>query len=218
MFPSTKPDSEVSLGKELGLAGLLPVLPERPTEIRLRLKQSKSQKRARKLSHLIKKIKQGRDQTKVGKNQVPAKDKSLAIYMVQPWHRMTRQKVTQSFARVSEITFPPLTTSKGTEGLLVIEAETGGHMIHRMYVDGVPMDAYEHCFNRTSDHKSRQEPNGTRQTTSLTGFLSGETIWLYDRLRLLVTIGECGSRYKSWMKFHDRRESLTTVQRYHSKT
>ncbi|GJW33200.1 reverse transcriptase domain-containing protein [Tanacetum coccineum] len=37
----------------------------------------------------------------------------------------TRQKVTQSFARVSEITFPPLTTSKGTEGPLVIEAEIG---------------------------------------------------------------------------------------------
>ncbi|GKB62967.1 reverse transcriptase domain-containing protein [Tanacetum coccineum] len=74
----------------------------------------------------------GRDQMKVGKKEAPAKDKSLAIYMVQLWHRTTRQKVTQSFARVSEITFPPLTTSKGTEGPLVIEAEIGGHMIHRM--------------------------------------------------------------------------------------
>ncbi|GJX08455.1 hypothetical protein Tco_0196387 [Tanacetum coccineum] len=77
-----------------------------------------------------------RDQMKVGKKKAPAKDKSLAIYMVQPWHRTTRQKVTQSFARVSEITFLPLTTSKGTEGPLVIEAEIGRHMIHRMYVDG----------------------------------------------------------------------------------
>ncbi|GKD40719.1 hypothetical protein Tco_1260926, partial [Tanacetum coccineum] len=41
-----------------------------------------------------------------------------------------------SFERVSEITFPSLITSSGTEGLLVIEAEIGGHMIHRMYVDG----------------------------------------------------------------------------------
>ncbi|GJV42250.1 hypothetical protein Tco_1420690 [Tanacetum coccineum] len=88
--------------------------------------------RAGKLSHLINEIKQGRDQTKVRKKEASTKDKSLAIYMVQPWHRTTRQKVTQSFARVSEITFPPLTTSKGTEGLLVIEAEIGGHMIHRM--------------------------------------------------------------------------------------
>ncbi|GKD76240.1 hypothetical protein Tco_1334522, partial [Tanacetum coccineum] len=51
------------------------------------------------------------------------------------WHRMTRQKVTQSFERVSEITFPSLTTSSGTEGPLVIEAEIGRHMIHRIYVD-----------------------------------------------------------------------------------
>ncbi|GKE44685.1 hypothetical protein Tco_1471969 [Tanacetum coccineum] len=52
--------------------------------------------------------------------------------MVQLWHIMTRQKVTQSFARVREITFPPLATSRGTEGPLVIEAKIGGHMIHRM--------------------------------------------------------------------------------------
>ncbi|GJQ93302.1 hypothetical protein Tco_0004441 [Tanacetum coccineum] len=88
--------------------------------------------RAVKLSHLIKEIKQGRDQPKVGKKEVPSKDKSMAIYMIQPWHRMTRQKVTQSFERVSEIMFPSLTTSSGTGGPLVIEAEIGGHMIHRM--------------------------------------------------------------------------------------
>ncbi|GJR80283.1 reverse transcriptase domain-containing protein [Tanacetum coccineum] len=81
-------------------------------------------------------IKQGRDQLKVGKKEVPTKDKSMAIYMIQPWHRMTRQKVTQSFERVSKITFPSLTTSSGTEGPLVIEVEIGGYMIHRMYVDG----------------------------------------------------------------------------------
>ncbi|GKG03748.1 hypothetical protein Tco_0311384 [Tanacetum coccineum] len=71
----------------------------------------------------------------------------MAIYMVQPWHRMTRQKVTQSFERVREITFPSLATSSGTEGPLVIEAEIGGHMIHRMYVDGgSSMEVlYEHC-------------------------------------------------------------------------
>ncbi|GJY52821.1 hypothetical protein Tco_0444485 [Tanacetum coccineum] len=92
--------------------------------------------RAGKLSHLIKEIKQGRDQPKVGKKEVPAKDKSMEIYMIQPWHRMTKRKVTQSFEHVSKITFPSLTTSSGIEGPLVIEAEIGGHMIHRMYVDG----------------------------------------------------------------------------------
>ncbi|GJY54850.1 reverse transcriptase domain-containing protein [Tanacetum coccineum] len=78
----------------------------------------------------------GRGQPKVGKKEVPAKYKSMAIYIIQPWHRMTRHKVTQSFKRISEITFPSLTTSNGTEGSLVIEAEIGGHMIHRMYIDG----------------------------------------------------------------------------------
>ncbi|GJR11973.1 reverse transcriptase domain-containing protein [Tanacetum coccineum] len=95
-------------------------------------KQIEELVRAGKLSHLIKEIKQGRDQPKVGKKEVPAKDKSMAIYMIQPWHRITRQKVTQSFEHVSKITFPSLTTSSGTEGLLVIEAEIGVHMIHRM--------------------------------------------------------------------------------------
>ncbi|GKD01400.1 hypothetical protein Tco_1171674 [Tanacetum coccineum] len=32
--------------------------------------------------------------------------------------------------------FPSLTTNSGTEDPLVIEAEIGGNMIHRMYVDG----------------------------------------------------------------------------------
>ncbi|GJZ50356.1 hypothetical protein Tco_0604546 [Tanacetum coccineum] len=56
--------------------------------------------------------------------------------------KTTRQKVTQSFARISKITFPPLATSGGAEGPLVIEAEIGGHMIHRMYVDGRDADHY----------------------------------------------------------------------------
>ncbi|GJV53184.1 hypothetical protein Tco_1448925 [Tanacetum coccineum] len=105
--------------------------------------------RAGKLSHLIKEIKQGRDQTKNGNKETPAKDKSLAIYMIQPWQRITKQKLTQSFARVSEITFPPLGSSYGMEGPLVIEAEIGGHMIHRMYIDGGSFTEvlYEHCFN-----------------------------------------------------------------------
>ncbi|GJT34375.1 hypothetical protein Tco_0924794 [Tanacetum coccineum] len=113
-------------------------------------KQIEELVRAGKLSHLIKEIKQGRDQTKVGKKEAPTKDKSLAMYMVQPWHRATRKKVTQIFARVSKIMFPPLTTSKGTKDPFVIEAEIGRHMIHRMYVDvGSSTEVlYEHCFNQ----------------------------------------------------------------------
>ncbi|GJU11437.1 reverse transcriptase domain-containing protein [Tanacetum coccineum] len=92
--------------------------------------------RAGKLSHFIKEIRQDKDQQKTGKKDAPAKDKSPTIYMIQPWKIVTRQKVTQSFDRVREIMFPPLTVSKGTEDPLVIEAEIGGHAVHRMYVDG----------------------------------------------------------------------------------
>ncbi|GJS67182.1 reverse transcriptase domain-containing protein [Tanacetum coccineum] len=139
------------------------------------------------------------DQPKVGKTEVPTKDKSMAIYMVQPWHRMTRQKVTQSFTRVNKIMFPPLATSRGAEGPLIIEAEISGHMIHRMYVDGgSSMEVlYEHCFNRLRPEiKSQMVP----ATTSLTSF-SGETIWLLGQLRLSVTIGDAGHSTRAWMNF-----------------
>ncbi|GJU21266.1 reverse transcriptase domain-containing protein [Tanacetum coccineum] len=162
-------------------------------------KQIEELVRAGKLSHLIKEIKQGRDQPKVGKKEVPAKDKSMAIYMIQPWHRMTRQKVTQSFERVSEITFPSLTTSSGTEGPLVIEAEIGGHMIHRMYVDGGSSTEvlYEHYFNQLRPEIKNQM---VLAKTSLTSF-SGETIWPLGQLRLLVTIGDPDHSTEAWMNF-----------------
>ncbi|GJZ07435.1 reverse transcriptase domain-containing protein [Tanacetum coccineum] len=108
-------------------------------------KQIEELVRAGKLSHLIKEIKQGRDQVKSGKKEAPTKDKSLAIYMIQQWQRTTKQKLTQSFAYGSEITFPPLANSDGTEGPLVIEAEIGGHMIHRIYIDG------DHCTKAWMD-------------------------------------------------------------------
>ncbi|GKF41002.1 reverse transcriptase domain-containing protein, partial [Tanacetum coccineum] len=162
-------------------------------------KKIKELVRASKLLHLIKEIKQGRDQTNAEKKEVPTKDKSMAIYMIQPWHRVTRQKVTQSFERISEITFPSLTTSSGTEGPLVIEAEIGGHMIHRIYVDGGSSTEvlYEHCFNRLRPEiKSQMVP----ATTLLTGF-SGETKWPLGQLRLLVTIGDTDHSTKAWMNF-----------------
>nr|GEY08820.1 reverse transcriptase domain-containing protein [Tanacetum cinerariifolium] len=89
--------------------------------------------------------------------------------------------------------------SNGTEGPLIIEAEMGGHMIHRMYIDGgSSMEIlYEHCFNRLRPEiKSQMVP----ATTSLTGF-SGETIWPIGQLRLLVTIAETTHSTKAWMNF-----------------
>nr|GEW26561.1 reverse transcriptase domain-containing protein [Tanacetum cinerariifolium] len=99
-------------------------------------KQIEELVRSEKLSHLIKEIKQGRDQSKVGKKETAVKDKPTTIYMVQSWQRTVKQKATQSFERVREIAFPQLAASNGTEGPLVIEAEMGGHTIHCTYIDG----------------------------------------------------------------------------------
>nr|GFA35884.1 hypothetical protein [Tanacetum cinerariifolium] len=81
-------------------------------------KQIEELVRAGKLSHLIKEMKQGREQTKTGKKKVAAKDKPATIYMVRSWQRTVKQKITQSFEQGKEITFPPLTTNDGTEGPL----------------------------------------------------------------------------------------------------
>ncbi|GKA34192.1 hypothetical protein Tco_0720621 [Tanacetum coccineum] len=109
--------------------------------------------KAGKLSHVIKDLKQSneKDQPKAAKmGEASRKDKAVAILMVQPWKRVARQRITQSFSTVPEILFPPLGDEDGTEGPMIIEVEIGGHFIHRMYVDGGSTleIIYEHCFNR----------------------------------------------------------------------
>nr|GEZ89412.1 reverse transcriptase domain-containing protein [Tanacetum cinerariifolium] len=162
-------------------------------------KQIEELVRAEKLSHLIKEIKQGRHQSKTGKKETAVKDKPTTIYMIRSWQRTVKQKVVQSFEQAKEIMFPPLAASNRKEGPLVIEAEMGRHMIHRMYIDGgSSMEIlYEHCFNRLRPKiKSQMIP----AATSLTGF-SGETIWSLGQLRLLVIIGDFTHSTKAWMNF-----------------
>ncbi|GJW85373.1 hypothetical protein Tco_0158518 [Tanacetum coccineum] len=95
--------------------------------------------KTRNLSHLIKELKKsnGKDQAKAAKKgETSGKDKPLVILMIQPWQRVARQKITQTFSPESMISFPPLREEDGTEGPMIIEAEIGGHCVHRMYVDG----------------------------------------------------------------------------------
>ncbi|GJZ45269.1 reverse transcriptase domain-containing protein [Tanacetum coccineum] len=110
-----------------------------------------------------------------------------------------QDKDQQKTDRVREITFPPLTVSKGTEGSLVIEAKIGGHAVHRMYVDGgSSMEVlFEYCFNLLWPKIKSQM---VLAITSLTGF-SGETIWPLGQLRLLVTIGDAKHSTKACMNF-----------------
>nr|GEY74556.1 hypothetical protein [Tanacetum cinerariifolium] len=124
-------------------------------------------------------------------------------------HFIKEIRMTQSFAHVKEITFPPLDSNKGTGGPLVIEAEISGHAVHQIYIDGgSSMEVlYEHCFNRLRPEIKSQM---VLATTSLTGF-SGETIWPQGELRLLVTIGdaELPSTAHGMLKFPVNGEIVT---------
>ncbi|GKD75221.1 hypothetical protein Tco_1333503 [Tanacetum coccineum] len=131
---------------------------------------------------------QGRT-TKAAKNgETSNKEKAAAVFMVQPWQRVTRQRVTQIFLASQEISFPPLANNDGQETPMVIEAEVEGHLIHRMYVDGgsVSEVLYEHCFNRLC---SKVKSQMILATTLLLGF-SGEISSLLGQISLMVSLGE----------------------------
>ncbi|GJT25701.1 reverse transcriptase domain-containing protein [Tanacetum coccineum] len=164
--------------------------------------------KARKLSHLIKEIKQrgGKDQPKAAKKgETSGKDKALAILMVQPWQRVARQRITQSFSPDPEISFPSLGDEDGTKGPMIIEAKIGGHFIHQMYVDeGSSSEIlYEHCFNRLRPEvKNQMVP----ATVPLVGF-SGEIIWPMGQISLPVKIGDEEHFTSTWMNFMVVRSS-----------
>ncbi|GJW53943.1 reverse transcriptase domain-containing protein, partial [Tanacetum coccineum] len=155
-----------------------------------------------KLSHLIKELKQsnGKDQAKVAKKgEAAGKDKPLAILMVQTGRKIAKQRITQTFSPETMISFPPLGEEDGTEGPMVIEAEIGGHLVHRMYVDGGASSEilYEHCFNQLRPEIKKQM---VPAATYLVGF-SGEIIWPLGQVSLLVKIGDEEHSTSAWMNF-----------------
>ncbi|GKE48510.1 reverse transcriptase domain-containing protein [Tanacetum coccineum] len=141
-----------------------------------------------------------KDQAKTAKKgETSGKDKSLAILMVQSWQRVARQRITQTFSPESVISFPPLGEEDRTEGPMIIEAEMGGHCVHRMYVDGGSSSEilYEHCFNSfRSEVKNQTVP----AATPLVGF-SGEIIWPLGQILFLVKIGDGEHSTSAWMNF-----------------
>ncbi|GJU67921.1 reverse transcriptase domain-containing protein [Tanacetum coccineum] len=144
------------------------------TEECMHLKRSiEEMLKAGKLSHLIKELKQ--DQ------------------------RVIRQKITQTFSPEPVISFSPLGEEDGTEGHMIIEAEMGGHCVHRMYVDGGSSSEilYEHCFNRfCPEVRNQMIPT----TTPLVGF-SEEIIWPLGQIPLLVKIGDEEHPTSAWINF-----------------
>ncbi|GJV27727.1 reverse transcriptase domain-containing protein [Tanacetum coccineum] len=163
-------------------------------------KQIEDMLKAGKLSHIIRELKQssGKEQPKK-KGETSGKEKPQAILMIQSRQEAIRQKVTQSFSPNSEMLFPHLRDDEGAEGPLIIEAEIGGHQVHRMCVDGGSSFEilYEHCFNRLRPEiKNQMVP----ATTSLIGF-RGEIKWPLGQITLLVKIGDDEHSTSAWMDF-----------------
>ncbi|GJW36484.1 reverse transcriptase domain-containing protein [Tanacetum coccineum] len=82
---------------------------------------------------------------------------------------------------------------------MIIEAEVGGHFIHRMYVDGGSAleIMYEHCFNKLlPEVKSKM----VLATAPLIGF-SGKIIWPLGQISLLVIIGDVEHSTSALMNF-----------------
>nr|GEW22729.1 hypothetical protein [Tanacetum cinerariifolium] len=93
----------------------------------------------------------------------------------------------------------PRGENKGIEGPMIIEAEIGGHCIHRIYVDGGSASEilYEHCFNRLrSKIKNQLMP----ATTPLIGF-SSEIIRPLGQIQLLVKIRDEEHSTAAWTNF-----------------
>ncbi|GJW21077.1 reverse transcriptase domain-containing protein [Tanacetum coccineum] len=123
--------------------------------------------KAKKLSHLIKELKQNnrKDQTKAAKKgETPRKDKSLAILM-------------------SVISFPPLGEEDGTEGPMIIEAEIGGHCVHRI-AQIIPLECSmvsesgvpQPVINRAAEEKIQVaiHPEYPEQTVAISSTLTEE--------------------------------------------
>ncbi|GKE93631.1 hypothetical protein Tco_1574726 [Tanacetum coccineum] len=119
--------------------------------------------------------------------------------MVHPWQRVAKQRIAQTFSSESVISFPPLGEEDRMDGPMIIEAEMGGHFVHRMYVDGgTSLEIlYEHYFNRFRPEVNSQM---VPAATPLVGFI-GEIIWPLGQISLLVKIGDEEQSTSALMNF-----------------
>ncbi|GJX23012.1 hypothetical protein Tco_1009708 [Tanacetum coccineum] len=137
------------------------------------------------LSHLIKELKlggsKGEHAKTAKKRETSNKEKATTIFMVQPWQRITRQRVTQSFSASQEISFSPLANNDRQENPIMIEAEVEGHLTH--------------CILRP-EVKSQMTP----ASTPLLGF-SGKISWSLGHISLMVSLGYGEHSMNALMKF-----------------
>ncbi|GJV09096.1 reverse transcriptase domain-containing protein [Tanacetum coccineum] len=160
--------------------------------------------KAGKLSQFIKELKQNDKPKALKKGEASGKDKPLTILMIQPWEKVAKPRITQSFSPETAMSFPPLSEEDGKESP-IIEVEMGGHFVHRVYIDGGASSKvlYEHCFVKLRKEIRDQMVSAT---THLVG-LSGETIWPLGQIALLVKIGDEAHSTSAWMNFMVVRSS-----------
>ncbi|GJS64489.1 hypothetical protein Tco_0679053 [Tanacetum coccineum] len=82
--------------------------------------------KAGKLSQFIKELKQNDKPKALKKGEASGKDKPLTILMIQPWERVAKPRITQSFSSETAMSFPPLKEEDGAESPMIIEVEMGG--------------------------------------------------------------------------------------------
>ncbi|GJU72283.1 reverse transcriptase domain-containing protein [Tanacetum coccineum] len=123
--------------------------------------------------------------------------------------KVAKPRITQKLLyRETAIIFSPLGEEDGTECPMIIEAEMGGHFVHRVYVDGGASSEvlYEHCFKKLrKEIRDQMVP----ATTHLIGF-SGETIWPLGQIALLVKIGDEVHSHLPLYEFHGYQVTIPT--------
>ncbi|GKA75728.1 hypothetical protein Tco_0782106 [Tanacetum coccineum] len=170
------------------------MLPERNLMFHRVKKQIKEFVRAGKLSHLIKEIKQGRDQTKVGKKEAPAKDKSL-VHSISTIHGLggmgTKAGKLRKDSKLCPCQQNYVPTTHYHQGYRRSACYRSGnwrthdppHLCRRGFLNGSALRAL-----------LQPAPTGNQKP-------NGETIWPLGQLRLLVTIGDADHSTKAWMNF-----------------
>ncbi|GJX43354.1 reverse transcriptase domain-containing protein [Tanacetum coccineum] len=88
--------------------------------------------KACKLSQFIKELKHKRQAKGTQEGDTTGKGTTTSQPDDLPMEKKAKQKLHPSFSPETTIYFPPLGDEDGTEGPKIIEAETGGHFVHRM--------------------------------------------------------------------------------------
>nr|GEV60160.1 hypothetical protein [Tanacetum cinerariifolium] len=154
-----------------------------------------------KLPHVIKELKKNnaKDQIKAAKWGNFKKGQDAGNIDDTTMAEDSQTKNYPNFLSKVSYLFPALWGGGWDEGLIIIEAEMGGHFVHCMYVDGGSSSKiqYEHCFNRfRSEIKRHMVP----AAIPLVGF-SREIIFPLGQLSLLVKIGDEKDLTSAWMNF-----------------